>query len=173
MSDTPSITTNGNTLPSDAAGLPTDTQHPDLEMLTTAAADGLPTVAECRTHLRLLSAFVHLREAVDRRGRDEGLLADGEAWELFCRAAVARFFAWAETVDARGGAQAHLPMPPIDVLVVWHAFLLNPGAYRTYADVELDGRLGGKGLDWDALVSRCTPLSLSPSRVLSPRTQSA
>lgn len=81
-----------------------------------------------------------------------------------CRAAATKFFEWSETVDARG---AHLAMPPLDVLVVWHAFLLNPSAYRTYADEDLDGRLGGKGLDWDALVSRRSSLPLPPSLSLS------
>lgn len=137
------------------ASLPTDNQ---LSLKPTTTTDGLPTVAECKTHLQLLSAFVHLKEAVDQQGHDEGL-TDGEAWEFFCRAAATKFFEWSETVDARG---AHLPMPPLDVLMVWHAFLLNPSAYRTYADEVLDGRLGGKGLDWDALVSRHSSLSPPP-----------
>lgn len=56
-------------------------------------------------------------------------------------------------------------MPPLDVLLVWHAFMLNPRAYRHFETVVLCGRLGGKGIDWEDLVSdiRLYICFLSPS----------
>ncbi|KAK4464366.1 hypothetical protein QBC42DRAFT_344777 [Cladorrhinum samala] len=57
-------------------------------------------------------------------------------WPIFLSIAAARFDMWArnsnETVtetDARSRLQ-HLP--PLDIVMVWHAFLLNPKSYQEY-----------------------------------------
>lgn len=119
-------------------------------------AERLPDVAECTVHLELLDAFAHLKESVDRRGREEGLVGT-EAWDMFCRAAAVKFLDWSQSVDAgaddnNGGLT--LPTPSLDVLLVWHAFMLNPCSYQRYVNDVLGGRLGGKGINWDDVVSK-------------------
>lgn len=139
--------------------VPTETQ-PSAAKSNALHIDRLPTVSECTTHLQLLDAFVHLKEAVDHRGREEEGLLGGQAWVLFCRAAAAKFLEWSRTVDGDATDGIALPTPPLDVLLVWHAFMLNPSAYKRYADVVLQGRLGGKGIDWEDLVSNIYTSSL-------------
>jgi hypothetical protein len=43
--------------------------------------------------------------------------------------------------------------PPLDVLIVWHAYMLNTAAYRKYENHVLKGRMGLKGINWAAVVS--------------------
>lgn len=65
-------------------------------------------------------------------------------WTAFLHIAVMRFITWAEKVEGlmqeRGGPHenAYLPyLPPLDVLTVWHAFLLNPGTFRRHCEVNV------------------------------------
>ncbi|ROV97360.1 hypothetical protein VMCG_06896 [Cytospora schulzeri] len=47
-----------------------------------------------------------------------------------------------------------IPIPSLDILIVWHSFMLNPRDYMHYANQVLLGRLGGKGIDWQQLKVR-------------------
>ncbi|KAK4225451.1 hypothetical protein QBC38DRAFT_511085 [Podospora fimiseda] len=65
-------------------------------------------------------------------------------WLLFLSIAVARFQVWAIKVNAEGivtgtgqGMELY-QLPPIDILMVWHAFLLNPLSFKKYCkDLQL------------------------------------
>ncbi|KUI67159.1 Glycine-rich domain-containing protein 1 [Cytospora mali] len=107
----------------------------------------LPSVSECATHLQLLNAIVRLKFAVDKWGKMKEI-PEGRAWNHFCDTAVAKFLRWSENVDA---SKQTIPVPPLDVLMVWHSFMLNPKDYIRYANRVLQGRLGGKGIDWQQL----------------------
>jgi Glycine-rich domain-containing protein-like len=74
----------------------------------------------------------------------------------FLHSAVQRFGAW---IDAKQKVEPSAPLsqehiPPLDVLMIWHAYMLSPDAY--YADaqgnVPILHKLGG--MPWDKLVSR-------------------
>ncbi|KAK3306020.1 uncharacterized protein B0T15DRAFT_534087 [Chaetomium strumarium] len=60
-------------------------------------------------------------------------------WPYFLTLAVARFEIWAEkaaaTLVGEKEEAVQLPyLPPLDILMVWHAFLLNPKAFESYCN---------------------------------------
>ncbi|KAJ4291339.1 hypothetical protein N0V88_006347 [Collariella sp. IMI 366227] len=61
----------------------------------------------------------------------------GNKWSYFLALAVARFEKWAhkatQFVIKRDGTELELLyLPPLDILMVWHAFLLNPQSFKKY-----------------------------------------
>ncbi|KAA1466623.1 hypothetical protein DENSPDRAFT_46315 [Dentipellis sp. KUC8613] len=89
-----------------------------------------------KCHLNLLRAFHLLREQVEA-GTDERLPASARAmekdqrWAWFVGLAVERFDRWAKKTRAVQDIVEWLTteVPPIDVWMVWHAYLLNPRSY--------------------------------------------
>ncbi|GBE89582.1 hypothetical protein SCP_1602450 [Sparassis crispa] len=86
-----------------------------------------------RAHLALLRAFKVLRSAVEGApglGLEGGKMEGTAKWAWFVGLAVERFQRWAAGVRP-GTLQRWVAeeLPPIDVLMVWHAYLLNPGWY--------------------------------------------
>ncbi|KAI0508764.1 hypothetical protein F5B22DRAFT_382878 [Xylaria bambusicola] len=74
--------------------------------------------------------------------RDETFDKRREAkWSLFLRLATARFLSWVDAVEQDANqpdACSHLlHIPPIDVLMVWHALLLNPKWFQTFQQGRL------------------------------------
>ncbi|RYC57405.1 hypothetical protein CHU98_g8804 [Xylaria longipes] len=65
-----------------------------------------------------------------------------EKWPLYLRLAASRFLYWIAAVEAefsRPNTPDHpLPLPPIDVLMVWHALLLNPKWFRSFEHTKLE-----------------------------------
>lgn len=133
---------------------------PDQGDTTSSAEDGIPSVQACAVHLELLETFMILRRKVlhsnalditfgiTHNGRDDRPLAKRreEKWTKFVNLAVARFAIWVKYVhedDSRRLAnvrQSWSMIPPIDVLMVLHAFMLNPKEYRAYcADANVAG----------------------------------
>ncbi|KAK1978078.1 hypothetical protein LZ30DRAFT_228212 [Colletotrichum cereale] len=126
----------------------------DLAAQTQAAAAAatpreLPSAAECAAHLQLLETFVALHGTVRLLAADAGL-APEVAWGSYCDHAVARFEAW--TVGSERPAER---MPPVDVLMAWHALMLHPRAYARF--IELGGRLGLDGLKWSDISNLTIP----------------
>lgn len=92
-------------------------------------------------HLILLGAFHRLREEVrTQKGKADITLQPDEQWAVFLERAVYRFERWAITVMGDGEQAASTPMiksrdlgpnelPPLDVMMVWHTYLLNPRTY--------------------------------------------
>ncbi|CAM1503553.1 Fc.00g011440.m01.CDS01 [Cosmosporella sp. VM-42] len=122
----------------------------------------MPQVSECAIHLELLETFYVLRqkilvsEAIDtamgikpnrvtKTGKkgDKKTLKDTTLWERrqpkwkkFVEFAVVRFLDWQSKLDYFLGARDGITdenMPPLDIVMVWHAFLLNPRLFRSYA----------------------------------------
>ncbi|KAJ7134285.1 hypothetical protein C8R44DRAFT_609591 [Mycena epipterygia] len=123
---------------------------------------------QLKEHLVLLDAFAELKTKVDA-------LSDGEIphmpsaerrWAWFVGLAVERFENWCKALrfsDAE--REFETVLPPIDVLMVWHAYLLNPGWYAE--DVERMPELEGLHKAGDALtallliISQAGELSIS------------
>ncbi|KAF9055637.1 hypothetical protein BJ165DRAFT_433608 [Panaeolus papilionaceus] len=107
---------------------------------------------EVKSHLALLHAFHELRtvvQAEEHPFRGPGVPQDAERrWGWFVALAVERFHKWCQSL-VRGLDSSHswsTIMPPIDVIMVWHAYMLNPKWYgedglrgTTKALRELDG----------------------------------
>lgn len=111
----------------------------------------LPDIPELLTHLKLIDAIIFLKNAIDVQGEAHGLKA-GKAWERFCQAAAAKFLEWSENVDV---SQKTVPIPPLDVLMIWHSYMLNTKDYVQFQDKARRGQLAGKSFDWQELVRYC------------------
>ncbi|KAG1876823.1 hypothetical protein C8R48DRAFT_591090 [Suillus tomentosus] len=86
---------------------------------------------QLRAHLQLLAAFSHLEQRVAAsESLIAGLESDSEKrWVWFVNLAVERFERWCLTIKQSDTVEQHLP--PIDVTMVWHAYLLNPRQAHT------------------------------------------
>ncbi|KIJ16489.1 hypothetical protein PAXINDRAFT_75707 [Paxillus involutus ATCC 200175] len=92
----------------------------------------LVTPQQLKGHLALLRAFHALRQTVQagndyRFPADVRLLDADRRWTWFVSLAVERFERWCLTIQASDTEWRGLP--PIDVAMVWHAYLLNPSWY--------------------------------------------
>ncbi|KIM24605.1 hypothetical protein M408DRAFT_26897 [Serendipita vermifera MAFF 305830] len=91
----------------------------------TYASHPLVTITEVQAHLRLLGAFATLKAHVQR-----GVPDPQHAWSVFVHKAVYRFDKF------MSGAWRDFPpwneeiIPPLDVVMVWHTYLLNPWTYH-------------------------------------------
>ncbi|TCD60000.1 hypothetical protein EIP91_010927 [Steccherinum ochraceum] len=100
-------------------------------------------IEQVKAHLGLLHAFKVLRTAVKEASLAESTVSavaerldEGKRWSWFVGLAVERFQRWVEALPRAGGpdvldaaAWMERYMPPTDVLMVWHTYLLNPVWY--------------------------------------------
>ncbi|KAG8865591.1 hypothetical protein FRC20_009674 [Serendipita sp. 405] len=87
-------------------------------------------VTELQAHLRLLGAFHKLKE--DVQAQDTGIAATDKdlGWVVFVNRAVYRFFCWtAATWNKPSPDLRETYIPPLDVIMVWHTYLLNPRTF--------------------------------------------
>ena len=85
----------------------------------------LVNVTELQAHLRLLGAIYKLKQEV--QAQPDGVAAtDCElAWVVYVNRAVRRFYKWTLslwTLESPGLSEE--VMPPLDVIMVWHSYLL-------------------------------------------------
>ncbi|KIM24602.1 hypothetical protein M408DRAFT_26896 [Serendipita vermifera MAFF 305830] len=123
----------------------------------------LVTLTEVQAHLRLLSAFAVLKSHVERGMEDPQC-----AWEVFLHKAVYRFDrfmsgkwtgpfpSWCEEV-----------VPPLDVVMVWHTYLLNPKRYyedSIRSETTFARRLAAmQSMPITLIASLIDPVSLEPT----------
>ncbi|CAG7854222.1 SubName: Full=Uncharacterized protein {ECO:0000313/EMBL:CCA67541.1} [Serendipita indica DSM 11827] len=88
----------------------------------------LVNVTELQAHLRLLGAISKLKSDVQTRG--VSARSKDTAWVVFVNRAVFRFFEWVNAlwIPSEPGLD-ETRVPPLDVLMVWHTYLLNPRTY--------------------------------------------
>ncbi|KAJ7600398.1 hypothetical protein C8J56DRAFT_767239 [Mycena floridula] len=106
-----------------------------------ATVASLVDVEWVKGHLRLLRAFAELKTKVESLDSSAWGIPDvpqhaERKWAWFVGLAVERFERWMEStasIDLQN-------LPPLDVIMVWHAYLLNP---KSYAEDLF--RLPGKG----------------------------
>lgn len=93
-------------------------------------AGPLVTTTQLHGHLGLLQQFWDLRQAVEN-GKDARIPELAQAlepelrWAWFVALAVDRFERWVKAMRYNFAVDDSLP--PADVAMVWHAYLLNPG----------------------------------------------
>ncbi|KAM7215863.1 Protein of unknown function (DUF1399) domain containing protein [Rhypophila decipiens] len=116
----------------------------------------LPTVGDCAIHLEFLETLFVLRQKIFRsndidkamgialaREKKTGFKGDTKElkdttfetrrrkkWPKYTEFAVIRFIDWMENLPANAGPD--IKLPPLDILMVWHAFLLNPLLFHNH-----------------------------------------
>ncbi|KAG8910820.1 hypothetical protein FRC01_006112, partial [Tulasnella sp. 417] len=108
--------------------------------------------SELQAHLVLLGAFHHLREEVRTfKGKADIPMEPDERWAVFLQRSVYRFEQWAVRMIGGEGQEEVLgegpkvlapnEVPPLDVLMVWHTYMLNPRTYYEDCLRKLPGLL--------------------------------
>ncbi|KAK0447621.1 hypothetical protein EV421DRAFT_150806 [Armillaria borealis] len=92
------------------------------------------TISQLKGHLCLLKHFASLKERVEGR-MDRSQYRDApedkeRRWSWFVGLAVERFERWCKELTSADEMDfANQCLPPVDVIMVWHAYLLNPARY--------------------------------------------
>ena len=81
----------------------------------------LVSVDEVAAHLRILGAFSALRASVEHEGANRMHIDSKDAWTIFLCRSVHRFQRWVQTLAALPQEGA---IPPLDVIMVWHTYML-------------------------------------------------
>ncbi|KAK0207148.1 hypothetical protein DFS33DRAFT_1423132 [Desarmillaria ectypa] len=126
------------------------------------------SISQLKGHLCLLRYFASLKEQVE--GMDRSKYGDApedkdRRWSWFVGLAVERFERWCKELTVQDELDfADQRLPPIDVIMVWHAYLLNPARYSEDSlRNEHIKILAGTG-DWfQALEQTCYTIDLPPS----------
>ncbi|KAG8834460.1 hypothetical protein FRC17_008682 [Serendipita sp. 399] len=112
--------------------IPTDypTDLPSQFSIGSSKTSPLVDLTELQAHLRLLGALNKLKE--DIQSQEDGVAATNKelGWIVFVNRSVYRFFAWVgATWDEASSPVSENFLPPFDVIMVWHTYLLNPRAF--------------------------------------------
>lgn len=99
------------------------------------------TVPEMKAHLKLLAGFDALQTLVRETPEATGHVLDGDTrWSVFCTRAEKNFERWVKALPNGKRRLEDVELPPLDVVMCWHAYMLNPRRY--YEDCERDDRVG-------------------------------
>jgi hypothetical protein len=120
---------------------------PVTKQAVASIAPSLPTPTECSTHLQLLETITLLKQQVEEWDKEAG-------WGIYLELAVPRFQTWISQYMVVKDEDLTSRIPPLDVLLVWHAFMLNPGPYARFESGLTPKNAQGKGIDWQRLVSQ-------------------
>jgi hypothetical protein len=165
-----------------------------LESLSGATPSDSPSINDCTDHLRLLAAFTSLRHRVSQFGVSGSSEAQStQRWVIYIAAAVSRFEKWLPTIlngnfnpsltketatdpskmDDTLDSVAPLAwtedmLPPLDILMVFHSYMLNPHDFLQ--DCLRNGamELWKAGFPWDMVARSINNSSLEydpPSNV--------
>ncbi|EAU31774.1 conserved hypothetical protein [Aspergillus terreus NIH2624] len=101
----------------------------------------------------------HVPVAVEKKLKDDTFeQRRAEKWTCFLQLAAGRFHRWIRAVNVclrleTGGPdkQPQWILPPLDILVVWHAFLLNPSDLKDYYDKRHLKRVQGIRFPWEEI----------------------
>ena len=114
--------------------------------------DHLPTEAHCLAHLSLLESFLGLKCRVERLAEEQGMAPDA-AWGRYLQQSVHKFTDWISSRVLSDNEENELtPVPQLEVLMMWHAFMLNPLKYAKFEQMA-NFKLPRQGIDWELLVS--------------------
>ncbi|PYH48828.1 uncharacterized protein BP01DRAFT_332855 [Aspergillus saccharolyticus JOP 1030-1] len=135
--------------------------------------EDFPMISECAIHLELLEAFQSLRGRVttskkltkvlgrmigcSRYSILHGRIDASQIWHQFLSLAVTRFQHWIQAVDHRlevkHTEEKDEPclLPPLDILMVWHAFLLNPYDFARFCSTNHLSHIRAISFPWKAI----------------------
>ncbi|KIJ93443.1 hypothetical protein K443DRAFT_135047 [Laccaria amethystina LaAM-08-1] len=162
------------------SGIPSNASPPSYTFPTSFTIGGTRTdsllvnIPQVQGHLALLHAFAQLRTEIEvlEVSLTDTMISDMPAdkekrWAWFVALAVERFDRWCQNLKSEDAAKPISEiLPPVDVLMVWHSYMLNP---RWYAEDCLRlppcQNLKLVGLTFSAALENIGPLlTLSPSR---------
>ncbi|KAK8183037.1 hypothetical protein IWZ00DRAFT_366736 [Phyllosticta capitalensis] len=144
-------------------GLPPDEtpQIPPLELFDPSTSSGkkgddldtLPSVHDCAIHLELLHCIHRLRNEVQSSALIKCMGQEPDEskqyketralrWSVFLRTAVIRFLLWLEDGSM---------LPPLDILMVWQACLLNPVYFANLCIEKRCNRIRETPFPWDEI----------------------
>ncbi|KAM0241814.1 hypothetical protein ACHAPO_001508 [Fusarium lateritium] len=83
-------------------------------------------------HCHLLEHFVAIRSKIDAWA-EKNTVNEGAAWTCYINAGIRRLTQWIEA-SLSGHVDLNTHIPPLDVLLVWHAFLQDPVEWKGFAD---------------------------------------
>ncbi|KAH9483132.1 Glycine-rich domain-containing protein 1 [Psilocybe cubensis] len=108
---------------------------PSTFSIGNAVTEPLVGLREIKGHLIILGAFAELKKKVESVDTSNALYSpvnEDQKWAWFVGLAVERFDVWcrALTRDTEKDVKP-VVLPPLDVIMVWHSYMLNP---RWYAE---------------------------------------
>lgn len=110
-----------------------------------------PTAAQCAVHLVLLESIINLKSKVEQWGAAKAF--DSEtSWQYYLSLASARFAIFTSSMR-RNKSSSWNKVPPLDILIVWHAFMLNPRTYSRFGKTVPKMAWIERGINWNNLVS--------------------
>lgn len=104
----------------------------------------LVSLLEIQAHLAYLGAFAQLKAQVKSQSGPDIRHSPDELWAIYVARAVDRFALWMDQMlSKRGGSElrelTENEIPPLDVLMAWYTYMLNP---RVYFEDGLRGKSG-------------------------------
>lgn len=110
-----------------------------------------PTDAQCALHLVLLESVITLKSKVEQWGVSKAFYPE-TSWQYYLSLASARFSIFTDSMCKKKSSNWN-EVPPLDILMVWHAFMLNPGAYSRFGKAVPKMAWMERGIDWNCLVN--------------------
>jgi Glycine-rich domain-containing protein-like len=130
--------------------------------MDTTAVDRLapisnPTIPvdDVKVHIHLMISINKLQESVE----GGPFAIDGESGDLlpsqetmtYIQNAVQRFRMWLDYLTVSPCPEKE-PIPPLDVLMIWHAYMLSPGVYYQDSGIEFPVLKTLGGMPWHKIV---------------------
>ncbi|KAF8185116.1 hypothetical protein BJ912DRAFT_1060663 [Pholiota molesta] len=111
---------------------PTYTPPTNFKIGIRTTAEPLVSIQQIKGHLALLNAFSELRNSIEGAEISVPRVANDKEgkWAWFVGLAVERFDRWCQELNLEDSLRdIDVIMPPIDVVMVWHSYMLNPRWY--------------------------------------------
>lgn len=133
MNDFSSSLVSGASPASEHTFISASTKTSDTRAITTGPFE-LASLPEIQVHLAFLCAFTRLKAQVKSQSGPVIRHSADELWAIYVAQAVDRFALWLERMLSKlGGSEprefTENEAPPLDVLMAWHTYMLNPRVF--------------------------------------------
>jgi hypothetical protein len=139
-------------------------------MVTTPLISPSIPTHDIQAHILLMRAMHKLQVDIQPGGvtfdPQSGASQPSDSMLSFLHHAVQRFGAWVDAqkhIERRSSlsslSQEHIP--PLDVLMIWHAYMLSPSSYYEDGQEKIPALSKLGGMPWDALVCHIIGFSQS------------
>jgi hypothetical protein len=129
----------------------------------TSSTSFLP-VHDIQAHVRLMKSFRKLQDDLQPGGipfnQQSGVPLPSSLTISFVQRAVQRFGVWLNSLNGSGDVLSPFQkehIPPLDVLMVWYAYMLSPGTYYEDSRNTASALATLGGMPWDKITEGMTP----------------